>query len=100
MSKTQKSSLPYLVQEALEAGNWTLIDTSGNAESWNREGEWVKIGKNVLRGTEPVSIIYEVSEPEINYRSTQSIVINLLCTRLAKPYKLSTWDDKVSTTTE
>ena len=100
MSKTQKSSLPYLITEALETGQWELIDTAGNSEAWMREGEWVKIGKNLLRGTEPASVVFEVSEPEANFRRTDSIVINLLCTRLAKKNKMSEWYDNVSTTTE
>ena len=100
MSKTQKSSLNYILQEALENGNWELADGNGNAEQWARDGETVKIGKNLLRGSNPPSVIFEVSEPEINFRRTDSIVINLLCVRLAKPYKMSSWYDNVSTTTE
>lgn len=100
MANTQKSSLNYLIQEALESGGWSLIDTAGNAEAWMREGEWVKIGKNLLKGTEPPSVVFEVSEPEINFRRTDSIVMNLLCTRLAKSKKMSSWYDKLSTTTE
>lgn len=98
MSNTKKSMLDYLVREALETGNWQLIDTSGSAESWMRAGEWIKIGKNSLKGTEPASYVFEISEPEINFRKTDSIVMNLLCTRLAKNKKMSSWYDNVSTT--
>lgn len=100
MSKTQKTSLPYLITEALESGGWELIDTAGNSESWMRPGEWIKIGKNLLKGTDPASVVFEISEPEINFRKTDSIVINLLCIRLAKKNKMSDWYDNVSTTTE
>ncbi len=89
MSKTPKSTLPYLIQEALASGGWRLIDPNGNAETWKRNGEQVTIGKNLLRGTEPPSVVYEVWDPETGLRKTDSIVINLLCTRLAKSGKMS-----------
>ena len=100
MSKTQKSSLSYLLQEALKSGKWELIKDNGNSELWEREGEAVTIAKNLLRSTEPPSVIFEMYEPEINFRRTDSLVINLLCLRLAKSHKMSSWYDNLSTTTE
>lgn len=99
MSKTPpKSTLPYLLLEALENGSWGLVATDGNNEEWQRGTETIKIGKKLLKGTTPPSVVYEVSDPEINFRRTDSIVINLLCTRLAKARKLSEWFDNVNTT--
>lgn len=100
MSKTQKSSLNYLLQEALESGRWELVSAEGNSEKWVRGDETVTIAKNLLRSTEPPSVIFEVFEPEINFRRTDSLVMNLLCLRLAKSSKMSSWYDKLSTTTE
>lgn len=91
MSKTPKSTLPILIQEALSAGSWRLIDPNGNAETWKRNGEQVTIGKRLLQGTNPPSVVYEVWDPENDFRRTDSIVINLLCTRLAKTGKMSEW---------
>jgi hypothetical protein len=98
LSKTQKTSLNYLIQEALEAGGWKLINPDGNAETWRRNGEQVSIGKKLLRGTEPPSVIYEVWDPESGFRKTDSIVINLLCTRLAKSGKMSEWLNTINQT--
>lgn len=91
MSKTPKTVLPILIQEALKAGGWRLIDPNGNAETWKRNGEQVTIGKKLLNGTNPPSVVYEVFDPENEFRRTDSIVINLLCTRLAKTGKMSEW---------
>jgi hypothetical protein len=91
MSKTLKTTLPILIQEALKAGGWRLIDPNGNAETWKRNGEQVTIGKRLLQGTNPPSVVYEVWDPENDFRRTDSIVINLLCTRLAKTGKMSEW---------
>jgi hypothetical protein len=91
MSKTLKTTLPILIQEALSAGGWRLIDPNGNAETWKRDGEQVTIGKKLLNGTNPPSVVYEVWDPENDFRRTDSIVINLLCTRLAKSGKMSEW---------
>ena len=98
MSSTQKSSLDYLLKEALETGGWQLVETAGNNENWLREGEWVKIGKTPLRGTTPPSIVFEIFEPGINFRKTDMLVMNLLCVRLAKKRKMSDWYDKLDTT--
>jgi hypothetical protein len=100
LSKTQKTSLNYLLQEALENGRWELVSAEGNSEKWVRGDETVTIAKNLLRSTEPPSVIFEVFEPEINFRRTDSLVMNLLCLRLAKSSKMSSWYDKLSTTTE
>ncbi len=89
MSKTLKTSLPYLIQEALASGGWKLIDPNGNAETWKRNGEQVTIGKRLLQGTDPASVVYEVWDPETGIRKTEMIVINLLCTRLSKAGKMS-----------
>ena len=91
MSKTLKTTLPILIQEALQSGGWKLIDPNGNAETWKRNGEQVTIGKKLLNGTTPPSVVYEVFDPENEFRRTDSIVINLLCTRLAKTGKMSEW---------
>jgi hypothetical protein len=98
MSNSKKSSLEYLIREALQTGNWQLMDANGNAELWMREDERVKIGKKSLKGTTPPSYVFEVSEPGIKFRKTDFIVMNLLCTRLAKRKKMSSWYDSVSTT--
>jgi len=98
MSKTPKSILPYLLQEALETGGWKLIDPNGNAETWKRNGEQVTIGKRLLQGTDPASVVYEVWDPEIGLRKTEMIVINLLCTRLAKSGKMSEWLNTIKDT--
>ncbi len=95
MSKTPKSILPYLIQEALFYGGWKLIDPNGNAETWKRNGEQITIGKNLLRGTEPPSVVYEIWDPETGIRKTDSIVINLLCVRLAKSGKMSEYLDTI-----
>lgn len=95
MSKTLKSSLPYLIQEALASGGWKLIDPNGNAETWKRNGEQVTIGKRLLQGTDPASVVYEVWDPETGIRKTEMIVINLLCTRLAKAGKMSEYLDTI-----
>ncbi len=89
MSKTLKTSLPYLIQEALASRGRKLIDPNGNAETWKRNGEQVTIGKRLLQGTDPASVVYEVWDPETGIRKTDMIVINLLCTRLAKAGKMS-----------
>lgn len=95
-----KSKLPYLILEALEAGNWEPTEVSSTTETFVRDGEQIKIGKIALRGTSPVSYVYEVKDFDEAFTRTDSLVINLLCTRLAKPYKMSTWFDNVSTTKE
>jgi len=100
LSKTQKSSLNYLLQEALQSGKWELVKDNGNSEEWAREDEQVTIAKNLLYSTEPPSVIFEVFEPEIAFRRTDSLVMNLLCLRLAKSSKMSSWYDNLSTTTE
>lgn len=100
MSNSKKSSLPYLLKEALETGQWQLIDSNTATEDWVRPGEVVKIGKNAIKSTDPHSYVFEVSEPGEGFRKTDLIVMNLLCRRLAKTDKMSTWYDNLSTTTE
>lgn len=100
MSTAQKSSLNYLIQEALAAGGWELVDPNGNAETWERETEQVKIGKKELKGSNPPSIVFEIADPSIEFRKTDMIVINLLCTRLAKRQSMSAWYGNVNNTTE
>lgn len=95
-----KSQLPYLIQEALETGGWAFANEATSTESYIRGSEIVRIGTRPLRGTTPPSYVYEVSDPSISYRKTDMIVMNLLCSKLAKSGKLSDPDDNVSTTTE
>jgi hypothetical protein len=95
-----KSQLPYLILEALESGNWEPSESDKNTETFIRDGEQVKIGVNKLRGTNPASFVYEIRDFDNEITKTHMLVMNLLCTRLAKPYKMSTWFDNVSTTKE
>jgi hypothetical protein len=97
MTKTQ---LPYLIQEALEIGEWKQLGIEKGAEVYQRGSEVVRIGTRALRGTSPESYVYEVVDEEEGFRTNHSIVINLLCLRLASGSKMSTWFDSVSTTTE
>lgn len=96
----QKSKLPYLIREALESGKWEPVEVGGQIETYTRGTEIVKIGTNALRGTSPASYVYEVHDPEEDFRTTHMLVMNLLCLRLAKSSKMSSWFDTVSTTTE
>jgi hypothetical protein len=95
-----KSKLPYLILEALESGNWEPSGSDSTTETFVRDGEQVMIGINKLRGTNPPSFVYEIKDFENEITKTHMAVMNLLCTRLAKPYKMSTWFDTVSTTKE
>jgi hypothetical protein len=97
VSKTQ---LPYLIREALETGKWEATDKTSTIETFVRGSETVKIGVKALRGTNPASYVYEISDPEIPYHRTTMTVINSLCAMLAKPTKMSDPTDSVSTTTE
>jgi hypothetical protein len=95
-----KSQLPYLILEALQAGKWTFKEADKAGEVYAREGEEVRIGLRPLRGTDPVSYVYEVHDLDLNFRKVDKLVINLLCVRLAKTSKMSEWFDSMSTTTE
>lgn len=95
-----RSQLPYLIQEALETGGWAFDTDDTSTESYTRGSETVRIGTRPLRGTTPPSFVYEVSDPSAKYRKTDMIVMNLLCSKLAKSGKLSDPDANVSTTTE
>ena len=97
VSKTQ---LPYLIREALETGKWEAVESTPTIETYVRGSETVKIAVKALRGTNPASYVYELSDPEINYHRTTMTVINSLCAMLAKPTKMSDPTDNVSTTTE
>lgn len=92
--------MSYLIQEALATGKWTLVSTDGGVEEWARVGERITISKNLLRSTEPPSVVFDITEPEIGFQKTDSLVINSLSSRLAKPSKMSAWYDKLSTTKE
>jgi hypothetical protein len=95
-----KSQLPYLIREALETGKWEATDKTSTIETYVRGSETVKIGVKALRGTNPASYVYEVSDPEAPYYRTTMTVINSLCAMLARSAKMSDRSDNVSTTTE
>ncbi len=95
-----KSQLPYLILEALETGGWQHQGTDKVSSLYARPGEEVRIGLTALRGTDPVSYVYEIYDQDLNFRKTDKLVINLLCVRLAKSSKMSDWFDSMSTTTE
>ncbi len=54
--------------------------------------------KSYSEALSPPSVIYEVWDPESGFRKTDSIVINLLCTRLAKSGKMSEWLNTINQT--
>jgi hypothetical protein len=75
MSKTQ---LPYLIREALEAGEWKLNEIRPNTEKYTRGEDSILIGTRALRGTNPPSYVYELNGKQ------SMTVINSLCAMLAK----------------
>jgi len=95
-----KSKLPYLILEALAAGEWNHVESKPNRETYKRGEETVTISTKALNSTDPASYVYEIHDDEEGIRRTQSLVINLLCVRLAKKNKMSDYFDTVSTTTE
>lgn len=95
-----KSQLPYLIQEALSAGEWKYVESKDNREIYTRGEETIQISTKGLKSTDPASYVYEVHDLEAEFRKTDCLVINLLCVRLAKKNKMSDWFDTVSTTTE
>lgn len=95
-----KSQLPYLILEALQTGKWQHKETSKTASTYARPGEQIMIGLTPLRGTDPVSYVYEIHDQDLGTRRTDKLVINLLCVRLAKSGKMSEWFDSMSTTNE
>lgn len=95
-----KSQLPYLIQEALDTGQWKHAESAGNRETYQRGEETIQISTKGLRSTDPASYVYEVADKELGFRRTDCLVINLLCVRVAKARKMSDYFDSVSTTTE
>lgn len=95
-----KSKLPYLILEALDTGRWKYVESKDNREIYNRGEETLQISTRALRSTTPESYVYEISDEELGIRRTDSLVINLLCVRIAKSRKMSEYFDTVSTTTE
>lgn len=95
-----KSQLPYLIQEALDAGAWKYVESKENREIYERGEETVQIATKGLKSTTPHSYVYEIFDREAEFRKTDCLVMNLLCVRLAKKNKMSDWFDTVSTTTE
>lgn len=95
-----KLQLPYLILEALQTGRWNHKSTDKVSALYSRPGEEVRIGLTPLRGTDPVSYVYEIFDEDLGFRKTDKLVINLLCVRLAKSSKMSDWFDSMSTTNE
>lgn len=75
MTKTQ---LPYLIREALEAGEWKTEKIGPNTETYTRGEDTILIGNRALRGTNPPSYVYELNGKQ------SMTVINSLCAMLAK----------------
>jgi hypothetical protein len=95
-----KSQLPYLIQEALETGQWKHVESKESRETYERGEETIQISTKGLRSTDPASYVYEITDSELGFRRTDCLVINLLCVRVAKARKMSEYFDSVSTTTE
>lgn len=95
-----KSTLPYLIREALETGSWELTEQTSNTELFTRAGEQLRIGTKALRGTNPPSYVYEYVDADRGLRRQSMTVINSLCALIAKSGQLFAEDANVSTTTE
>lgn len=95
-----KSQLPYLIQEAIDTGQWNYVESKDNRETYQRGDETIQISTKGLRSTDPASYVYEVADKELGFRRTDCLVINLLCVRVANSRKMSDYFDRVSTTTE
>lgn len=95
-----KSKLPYLILEALDTGRWNYVESKDNREIYKRGEETLQISTRPLRSTTPESYVYEINDEELGFRRTDSLVINLLCVRIAKSSKMSEYFATVSTTTE
>ena len=82
MTKPLKTKLPYLLQEALETGDWKIDSVGANSETWIRPEQQVTIGHKLLNGTTPPSVVYQMTTEDGSEHDMD--VINSLCIKLAK----------------
>ncbi len=79
MSKTQ---LPYLIQEALEIGEWNLVALNSNNEKYQRGNATIEIGTRPLLGTTPASYVFRLAVGDHHVNKSEKLPD--LCARLAK----------------
>lgn len=79
MSKTQ---LPYLIQEALQIGEWNLVALNSNNEKYQRGNATIEIGTRPLLGTTPASYVFRLAVGDHHVNKSEKLPD--LCKRLAK----------------
>lgn len=79
MTKTQ---LPYLLQEALQVGEWNLVTTNKNHEKYQRAGASIEIGTKALNSTVPASYVFRLHSAGAWVNKAEKLPD--LCKRLAQ----------------
>lgn len=79
MTKTQ---LPYLLQEALQVGEWKLVQANKNNEKYERGTAIIEIGTKALNGTVPASYVFRLQSGKAWINKSEKLPD--LCKRLAQ----------------
>jgi hypothetical protein len=77
-----KTQLPYLLQEALQVGEWNLVTTNKNHEKYQRAGASIEIGTKALNSTVPASYVFRLHSAGAWVNKAEKLPD--LCRRLAQ----------------
>lgn len=80
--QVSKTQLPYLIQEALQIGEWNLVALNSNNEKYQRGNATIEIGTRPLLGTSPASYVFRLAVGDHHVNKSEKLPD--LCKRLAK----------------
>lgn len=77
-----KTQLPYLLQEALQVGEWNVVSINKNNEKYERGQASIEIGTKALNGTVPASYVFRLQSGQAWVNKAEKLPD--LCKRLAQ----------------